>query len=64
MARTRFAAVSLNKYLDCLASHAPTPGGGSAAAVAGALACALISMAAHFTISRIKRQPNYKKLKS
>lgn len=42
---------SIKKYLDDLASKAPAPGGGSAAALEGALGCALMSMTANFTIS-------------
>lgn len=39
-------------YLDALASGAPTPGGGGAAALAGAMAAALISMVCHLTIGK------------
>jgi len=38
--------------LDALASDAPAPGGGSAAALAGAMGAALVSMVAHFTVGR------------
>jgi glutamate formiminotransferase/formiminotetrahydrofolate cyclodeaminase len=41
-------------YLDALASDAPAPGGGSASALAGALAAALVSMVARFTVGRPK----------
>jgi glutamate formiminotransferase/formiminotetrahydrofolate cyclodeaminase len=41
-------------YLDALASSAPTPGGGSAAALAGALAAALGEMVANLTVGREK----------
>jgi glutamate formiminotransferase/formiminotetrahydrofolate cyclodeaminase len=44
--------VALGRYLDVLASAAPTPGGGSAAALAGALAAALAAMVANLTIGR------------
>ncbi len=44
----------LGEYLDALASGEPTPGGGSAAALAGALAAALNSMVANFTVGREK----------
>jgi methenyltetrahydrofolate cyclohydrolase len=41
-------------YLDRLASGEPTPGGGSAAALAGAMAAALLAMVARFTVGREK----------
>ena len=40
---------TLVQYIEQLASRTPTPGGGSAAALAGCLGAALISMAANFT---------------
>ncbi|MBV8210337.1 MAG: cyclodeaminase/cyclohydrolase family protein [Burkholderiaceae bacterium] len=42
----------LQRFLDELASAAPTPGGGSAAAVMGAMAAALVSMVCRLTIGR------------
>jgi len=45
---------SLRTYTDALASGAPTPGGGSAAALVGALGAALNSMVANFTVGREK----------
>ncbi len=39
-------------FLDALASGAPTPGGGGAAAVSGAMAAALISMVCNLTLGR------------
>ena len=41
-------------FTDALASKAPTPGGGGASAMAGALAAALGSMVAHLTIGKKK----------
>ncbi len=38
--------LSLSEYLEALASNAPTPGGGSAATIVGALGAALVSMVA------------------
>jgi formiminotetrahydrofolate cyclodeaminase len=45
---------SLKKYLDDLAAKLPAPGGGSAAALTGALAAALISMVVNFTLGKPK----------
>jgi len=45
---------SLKKYIDDLAARQPTPGGGSAAALAGALAMALLEMVCNFTIGNKK----------
>lgn len=44
----------LKGYGDALASGEPTPGGGSAAALVGALGAALNSMVANFTVGREK----------
>lgn len=43
---------SLADFLDELASAAPTPGGGSAAAVIGAMGAALISMVCNVTLGK------------
>jgi formiminotetrahydrofolate cyclodeaminase len=43
---------NLPTFLDALASGDPTPGGGSAAALAGALGAALAAMVANLTIGR------------
>ncbi|MGZ4954964.1 MAG: methenyltetrahydrofolate cyclohydrolase [Methylobacter sp.] len=43
---------SVQAFIDELASKAPTPGGGSAAAVMGAQAAALISMVCNLTIGK------------
>lgn len=42
----------LQEYLDDLASSKPAPGGGSAAAVSGAMGAALASMVAHLTVGK------------
>jgi formiminotetrahydrofolate cyclodeaminase len=43
---------SVEKFLDELASAAPTPGGGSAAAIMGAMGAALISMVCNVTLGK------------
>jgi formiminotetrahydrofolate cyclodeaminase len=44
-------------YLDALASAAPTPGGGSAATLVGAIAAALCAMVARITLASPKLEP-------
>jgi formiminotetrahydrofolate cyclodeaminase len=44
----------VNSFLDELASSAPAPGGGSVAALAGALGAALISMVNNLTVGKEK----------
>lgn len=47
-------ALDLNQFIDALASGEPTPGGGSAAALAGALASGLAAMVGRLTAGRPK----------
>ena len=51
---TDFAKLPLERFFAELASEAPTPGGGTAAAVAGALGAALTEMVAALTLSKEK----------
>jgi glutamate formiminotransferase/formiminotetrahydrofolate cyclodeaminase len=44
----------LNQFLDELASRSPAPGGGSVAALSGALGAALTTMVCHLTIGKKK----------
>jgi len=44
----------VSNFLDELASDAPTPGGGSVAALAGALGAALVSMVSNLTLGKEK----------
>lgn len=48
----RYKDKKLEKFLDAVGSVKPTPGGGSVAAVAGALAAALVEMVCMLTISK------------
>lgn len=43
---------TLERFLDDLAGKSSTPGGGSAAAVMGAMGAALVSMVANFTVGK------------
>lgn len=43
---------SLDSFIDRLASGSPTPGGGSAAALAGAAGAALVAMVARLTVGK------------
>ncbi len=45
---------SIHSYLEALSAREPTPGGGSVAALAGALAAGLAAMVANFTRGRKK----------
>ena len=45
---------TIRKYLDDAASNSPTPGGGSVAALAGALGLSMARMAANFTVGKKK----------
>lgn len=47
-----YSALTLQKYLDELASDAPIPGGGSVSAYAAALGLGLIQMVARITLKR------------
>jgi formiminotetrahydrofolate cyclodeaminase len=51
---TDFAQLSLERFLAALASDAPTPGGGTAAAAAGAMGASLAEMVARLTLSKEK----------
>ncbi len=51
-----FKEQQLQTFLDQLASKASTPGGGSAAAIMGAMGAALISMVANLTVGKKKHE--------
>lgn len=52
--KTDYLSGPLGVYLDRLAAREPVPGGGSVAALALALAAALLSMTANFTLGKKK----------
>ncbi len=54
MAQERFVDKTVAQFLDELASRAPVPGGGSGAALGGALAAGLASMVCNLTIGTKK----------
>jgi formiminotetrahydrofolate cyclodeaminase len=47
-----YPELSVTAFLDALASAAPEPGGGAAAALAGAAGAALVSMVANLTVGK------------
>ncbi len=51
---TDFSKLTLDGFLGALASDAPTPGGGTAAAVAGAMGASLAEMVSGLTLSKEK----------
>jgi len=50
----QFADMTVREFLDRLASGAPTPGGGAAAALVGAAGASLVSMVCNLTVGRPK----------
>ncbi len=51
------AGLTLDNFLDETASRTPTPGGGSVAAVAGALSCAMARMVTAYSVNK-KTEPS------
>lgn len=49
---TDFLSVSVQEFIDQTAAKAPTPGGGSVAALCGALSAALAEMALRYTVGK------------
>lgn len=47
-----FKQMTIEKYNEILASKSPTPGGGSALAMVGAMACSLCQMAVEVTLTK------------
>jgi glutamate formiminotransferase/formiminotetrahydrofolate cyclodeaminase len=54
-----FEEQTINDFLDELSSDSPAPGGGSVAALCGALGAALVSMVSNLTIGREKFKENW-----
>lgn len=54
MGEYAFLQGTIQSYLDRLASEEPAPGGGSAAALTGALAAALVTMVTNLTLGKEK----------
>jgi methenyltetrahydrofolate cyclohydrolase len=50
----QFKDIAIEPFLDALAGNAATPGGGSAAAIFGAMGAALVSMVCNLTIGKKK----------
>jgi len=48
----KYVDKSIKYYVDNLSAKTPTPGGGSVAALLGAVGCGLLCMVAHFTMDR------------
>jgi formiminotetrahydrofolate cyclodeaminase len=53
----QLADLSVGRFIGDLSTSAPTPGGGAAAAVVGAIAAGLVSMVAELSANRPKLQP-------
>jgi len=53
-----FKSPSVEMFLGRLSSDAPTPGGGTAAAVTGAMGASLVAMLANLTVGRKKYEAN------
>lgn len=52
MTDERLASLTVERFLDVLGSDAPTPGGGAAGAVSGAIGAALIAMVGRLTVGK------------
>lgn len=52
MSEAGFGAMTVSGFLDAMGSKEPTPGGGAAAAIAGATGAALIAMVGRLTVGK------------
>ena len=48
----RYSDKKISEFLESLSSRSPVPGGGSAAALVGAVGASLLGMVAHFTLGK------------
>jgi glutamate formiminotransferase/formiminotetrahydrofolate cyclodeaminase len=55
----QFELLNVGEFLDELASNSPAPGGGSVAALGGALGAALVSMVSNLTIGKEKYRESW-----
>ncbi len=55
--------ISISDFLERLSSDSPTPGGGSVAALAGALSCSLTSMVGNLTYGKKKYEEHWEQSK-
>lgn len=53
---TMFEKLTLEEYNKILASKAPTPGGGSALAIVGTIACSLAEMSVNVTLTKLSQE--------
>lgn len=59
-----FEDMKISEFLDLLASDAPAPGGGTVAALGGALGAALVSMVASLTIGKEKYKDSWAEMEA
>lgn len=59
-----FKSMNLEEFSKELASNSPAPGGGSCAALAGALAASLASMVARLTVGRKKYEASWESMEN
>jgi len=62
--QTTYENATIGTFLEELSSDAPTPGGGSVAALSGAMAASLVSMVCNLTIGKEKFAEDEQKVKA
>ncbi len=63
-AEIMFKELTINQFIENLASDSPVPGGGSAAALAGATAAGLIAMVASLTVAKTGYEEHWDEMAS